>query len=88
LTARTDGAMVLNGKSDPRDTTHPAIKLHKVFFWSSSFIFTILHRARLFLSLVNLNFYRYRQRSMYRNWVDQFPSLGPLVRKDTHTVYE
>ena len=83
--------MVLNGKSDRRDTTHPAnrraqqVKMHtltdfqlyvqnigrsvtflgspgeerhKVFVWSSSFIFTILHPARLFLSLVNLNFYR------------------------------
>ena len=26
--ARNDGVMVLNGKSDPRDTTHPAVKMH------------------------------------------------------------
>ena len=26
--ARNDNAMVLNGKSDPRDTTHPAVKMH------------------------------------------------------------
>ena len=74
--------MVLNGKSDPRDTTHlanrradfqlcvqnigrsvtflgsPGEERHKVFVFSSSFIFTILHHAPLFIILINLNFYR------------------------------
>ena len=104
--------MVLNGKSDPRDTTHPAVRMHtltdfqlyvqnmgrsvtflgspgeerhKVFVWSLSFIFIILHRTRLFLTLINLNFYR--QRSMYRNWVVPLPSLVPLVRKDTRYLF-
>ena len=91
--ARNDGAMVLNGKSDPRDTTHPAVKMHTLtdfqlyvqnmdrsvtflgspgeerhthpanrrFGWMDLTRVTLTERrARLFLFLINLNFYRQR----------------------------
>ena len=58
--ARNDGAMVLNGKSDPRDTTYPANRRDFGFHQQVKMHTLTKRRARLFLFLINLNFYRQR----------------------------